>query len=71
MYLFLTALGLHCCTVFSLVAESGATLQLWCAAFSLQLLLLLWSTGSTQASVAAAPGLWSTGSIVVVHRLSC
>ena len=29
------------------VAESGATLQLQCVGFSLQWLLLLWSTGPT------------------------
>ena len=40
-------------------------------AFSLQWLLLLRSIGSSRwASVAVAPGLWSTGAVVVAHGLS-
>ena len=35
IYLFGAMLGLCCCVDFSLVAASGATLQLWCAGFSL------------------------------------
>ena len=42
-YLFLALPGLCCCPGFSLVVERGATL---CSkSFSLQGLLLLWSTG--------------------------
>ena len=44
-----------------------------CAGFSSGGLLSLWGLGSIDvwASVAAAPGLWSAGSVVVVHRLIC
>ena len=49
-----------------------------CVNFSLQWLLLLQRVGSRayrlqwhRGSVVAAPRLQSTGSIVVVHRLSC
>lgn len=64
---------------FSLVSESGdyslvvvRRLSLWC-------LVLLQSAGSgagaavaaTHGSVSAAPGLWSTGSLVGAHRLIC
>ena len=60
IYLFLAVLGLRC-RVFvaacglSLVAASGGYSSLWCVGFSLQWLLLLWSTGSRRAgSVAVA-----------------
>ena len=58
--------------------QAGTTLSLWCTSFSLRW-LLLWSTGSKgmQASATEVCGLsscrsqaLSTGSIVVVHRLS-
>ena len=51
-----------------------------CTGFSLQWLLLLWSTGirltgfsscGTRASVVVARGLYSAGSIFGVHGLSC
>ena len=57
-----------------------ATLQLWCAGFSLQWLLLLRFMGSKAeglqkfgpvGSVVGAPRLQSTGAIVVAHGLSC
>ena len=60
--------------------EAGATLQLRCLGFSLRWLLLLQSMGSRVhglqqlrhvASVVAAPRLYSTGSVVVAHKLSC
>ena len=60
--------------------QVGDTLQLWCAGFSLRWLLLLQSMGSRvrrlhqlyhMGSVVATPGLQSTGSVVVAHRLSC
>ena len=53
---------------------------LWCAGFSLRWLLLLWSTGSRASGlqqlwctslVAVACGLYSAGSVVVAHGLSC
>ena len=57
---------------FSSFSEQGL-LQLWGIGFSLRWILLLRSTASRalRASVVAAPGLCSTGSVVVVHRLSC
>ena len=74
-------LGLRCFTGFSLVAVSrGCSLLLWDAGFSLEWLLLLWSTGSRTGRLqqlrhmgpeVVARGLENTGSIVVAHRLSC
>ena len=64
----------------SLVVASGGYSSLQCVGFSLQWLLLLRSTGSrsvgfsscgTWASVVAARGLYSAGSVVVAHGLSC
>ena len=64
--------------VCSSYGEWGA-LWLWCLAFSLQRLLLLWSVGprapmlqwwQSMGSGAVAPSLWSTGSMVVFHGLS-
>ena len=72
-------LGLCGCTGFSLVAMSrGCSLVVGCMALLLWW-LLLWSTSSGAfrlqhlwqvTSVGAAPGLWSTGSVVVAHRLA-
>ena len=47
--------------------------SLWCMDFSLQWLLLLQSTRALGhvGSVGAVPGLWSTGSVVVVPGPSC
>ena len=46
--------------------------MLWCTGFSLQWLLLLWSTGCIcVGSVVVARGLKSAGSVVVAHGLSC
>ena len=39
-------LSLYCCLGFSLVAVSKGSFLLWCSGFSLQWLLLLWSSGS-------------------------
>ena len=61
VWVFVAARGL------SLVMVSGGYFSLQCTGFSLQWLLLLWSMGS----VVAACGLYSAGSVVVVHRLSC
>ena len=46
LFKFLAALGLGCCTDFSLLVASGAVLSLQCAGFSLPWLLLLQSMGS-------------------------
>ena len=48
MYLFLvfTGLGLHYCMGLLQLQRAGATLQLWCADFSLRQLFLLLSMGS-------------------------
>ena len=57
---------------FSLVAASGGCSLAWCAGCSSWWLLLLQGTVSRPwASVFAAPGLQSTLSAAVVHRLSC
>ena len=46
IYLFIVALGLCCCTrAFSTYSKQGCS-SLWCSCFSLQWLLLLWSSGS-------------------------
>ena len=56
----------------SLVAESSSYSLVQCAGFSLWWLLLLWSTGSRLASsVVVAQRFQSSGSVVVVHGLSC
>ena len=53
---------------FSLVAESGGFSSLWCTGFSLQWLLLEWSTGSRHPDSSScsmwAQGLWCVGSRV-------
>ena len=59
IYLFLTAVFIAVRRL-SLVVVSGGYSLLWCAGFSFQWLLLLRSTGSR-----------CTGSVVVVHGLSC
>ena len=70
---------------FSLVATRRGYSSLQCAGFSLHWLLLLWSMGSRRAGFSScgtgalehagfrvvARGLWSAGSVVAVHRLSC
>ena len=47
----------------SLVAASGGSSSLRCTGFSLQQLLVLWSTGSRRAGFSVC--------VVVVHGLSC
>jgi len=75
IYLFLPVLSLCCCVGFSLIVVSGATEQLRCAGFSLWWSPLLHLGRShipcTGSAVAVVPRSQSTGSIVVVHRLSC
>ena len=66
-YLFLTALGFHCCTwAFSSCQEHGATLStvhaLHCCGFSF---------AEHPASAVAAHRFWSSGSVVMMHRVSC
>ena len=71
IYLFLALLALHCCSGFSLVAESGVY-----SPFVMQGLLTVVTSlvghefQGTQASVAAAHGLSSCGSPALEHRLS-
>jgi len=72
-YLFLTVLGLHCCMqAFSRCREQGLLLVavhgllIVVASLAVEHRLL-----DTRASVVAAHGLYSSGSVVVVHRLSC
>ena len=56
----------------SLVALSRGYSWLRCMGFSLQWLLLLRSSGSRHAgSAVVARRLWSAGSVVVAHGLSC
>ena len=62
--LFLAWLGLRCCAGFSLVAVRGGQSLLQCSGFSLQWLLLLWSTGSR------ARGFDSCGSWALEHSLN-
>ena len=83
LFLFLAVLGLRCCArAFSSWGEQGllfVVLQgyslLRYAGFSLRWLLLLRSTGSRRAGFSScgawAQQLWSAGSVVVAHRLSC
>ena len=73
IYWFLAVLGLHCCMGFYLVAGSGDySLVAVCS-----LLIVVNSPVTkhrlqgTWASVVVAPGSQSTGSIGVVHGLSC
>ena len=73
IYLCLAVLGLHWYVNFSVVAVSRgyslvAVLELLLAVESLVMELGL---QGAQASVVAAPGLYSTGSVVVIHRLNC
>ena len=73
IHLFLAMLGLCCCTGFSL----GVTSRRYSLAVVRGLLIMVVSLvaehrlQSAQASVVVAPGLWNTGSVVVVHRFSC
>ena len=73
-------LDLHCCAGFSLGVESGGYCPLGVCRLLIVVASLLWSTGSVGCglqylwhvgSIVAVPRLESTGSIVVVHRLSC
>ena len=80
LFVFFGCIGSSLLRRLSLVAVSGGYSLLQCTGFSLQWLLLLQSTGSRRvgfsrcdawASVVVAHGLWSAGSVIVVHGLSC
>ena len=65
-------LGLHCCTGFPLVVESGGySLVVRGHLFVVASLAVEHRLSGTQVSVVVAPGLQSAGSIVVVHELIC
>ena len=72
IYLFLAMLGVCCCGGFALAAESGEGLLVAVAS-------LVGSTGSgvcghqwlQLTGSTADPGIWSAGSVVVVHELRC
>ena len=51
----------------SLVAASEGYSSLWCVGFSLQLLLLLWSTGSRRAGFSSC-GTWTQQSWLTGSR---
>ena len=71
LYLLLLAvLGIFCWAGFSLAVESGSyspAVTSHCGGFSSCRAHTLWCMGSA----AGAPGLQSTGSVVMVHRLRC
>jgi len=73
-YFCLAVLGLRCCADFSpaLWRARGATLQLRCTGVSLRGLPLLQSGGSRRVGFRSCSS-WppSTGSVAVVHALSC
>ena len=66
----LAVLGLPCCGGFSLVAEGGSLVAV-CGLLVVAPLVAEHGLQGTHASVIVAPGLLSTGSMVVAHRLSC
>jgi len=72
-YLFLAVLGLHCHTGFFLVVVSGVfSLVAACGPLiTVASLLAEHEPGLCAVSIAAVPGLQSTGSMAVTHRLSC
>ena len=79
-FFFLAVLGLHCCTqIFSSFREWGLLSSCGAQASLVVSYLVaehgLQGAGASVAvahgSVFAAPGLWSTGSVVVAHELIC
>ena len=66
-------LGLCCCTGFSLVAVNGGYSLVAVPGLLITLASLVEEHGlqGAQASAVVAPGLQSTGSVVVVHGLRC
>ena len=67
----LALLGLRCCAGFSLVQRAGATLNLRCVGISLRWLFFGSSGFRHMGFSAVAPGLKSTGSVVVANELCC
>lgn len=74
IYLFCFSLGLHCCMwAFSVVALSKELLSScsgqasYCSGFSCRTN----PASRHTVSIVAACGLWTTGSVVVMHNLSC
>ena len=62
-------LSLCCCLGFSvLVVSRGCSVVVLCELFIVLASLVV---EHMQASVGVPPGLWSMGSVVVAHRLSC
>ena len=71
IYFFFTMPDLHCCAGFAPVGSEPGLLSS-CAGFSVWWLSCCERRlQGTCASVAVVPGLRSTGSVVVQHRLSC
>ena len=70
--LFLAVLGLHCHTGFSLVVVSGVFFRAAACRplITVASLLAEHEPGLCTVSIAAVPRLQSTGSMVVMHRLS-
>ena len=64
-------LGLHCCMQAFSTCVSGGYFSLQYAGFSLQWRLIVGHRLCTRVSVVAASELWSTGSVVLAHGLSC
>ena len=71
IYLLLALLGLHCCAGSSLVQRAGATLNLWCVSISLWWFFFGTSGFRHMGFSVVAPGLKSTGSVVMENRLCC
>ena len=70
-YLFMAALGLHCCSQAFSSCDEGSS-SLWCTDFLTWWLLWLQRMGSECTGSVVAPwGLSNTGSVAVAHRRSC
>ena len=72
IYLYILAvLGLACCLSFLQLKRTGAPLCLCRLLTAVASLAVEHGLQGLQASVVAAPGLKSTGSVAVAHRLGC
>ena len=73
IYLFLAVLGVRCWAGFSLAVATGGSPLVLVHGLLLAVASLVAEHGpeGTGTSVVVAPGLWSAGSIVMLHRLSC
>ena len=67
----MAVLGLHCSLSFSLFVVCQLLIAVASRVVGHRLYSLQASTVVAHGSLSAACGLWSNGSIVVVHRLSC